>query len=189
MNFVVSLVTILLAAVFHLSIVKGASIKAMDKSKNEVVQFMEVLMKSECKPRDTLVDVYSEYPEHTEYIYIPSCVVLSRCGGCCQDESTECVPTETRNVTLEVMRSRPLVSQLKLPLKFTEHTRCVCREKAILTAAKKQYQCAPCSERRKRLFIQDPLTCSCSCKYSRLDCTARKLELNERTCRCERPRR
>nr|UZH24402.1 TLR23g [Mugilogobius chulae] len=135
-----------------------------------VMPFLDVLLKSECKPRDTLVDVYSEYPEDTEYIYIPSCVVLSRCGGCCQDEAMECVPTQTHNVTLEVMRSRPLVSQHTLQLRFTEHSRCECS------------QCAPCSERRKRLFIQDPLTCSCSCKYSHLDCTARKLELNERTC-------
>ncbi|XP_072317490.1 vascular endothelial growth factor A-A [Eucyclogobius newberryi] len=189
MNFVVSLLQILLAAVVHLSTVKGASIKPMDKSKNEVVPFLDVLLKSECKPRDTLVDVYSEYPEDTEYIYIPSCVVLSRCGGCCQDEGMECVPTQTRNATLEVMRSRPLVSQHTLQLRFTEHARCECREKPGLKTAKKQYQCAPCSERRKRLFIQDPLSCSCSCKYSHLDCTARKLELNERTCRCERPRR
>ncbi|XP_020781461.1 vascular endothelial growth factor A-A [Boleophthalmus pectinirostris] len=189
MNFVVSLVQILLAAVLHLSTVKGASISAMEKSKNEVVPFLEVLMKSECKPRDTLVDVYVEHPGDTEFIYIPSCVVLSRCGGCCQDEAMECVPTQTKNVTLQVMRSRPMVSQHTLELKFTEHTQCACREKQGLSTAKKQYQCAPCSERRKRLYIQDPLTCTCSCKYSHLDCTARKLELNERTCRCERPRR
>uniref|UniRef100_A0A3B4ABX4 Platelet-derived growth factor (PDGF) family profile domain-containing protein n=1 Tax=Periophthalmus magnuspinnatus TaxID=409849 RepID=A0A3B4ABX4_9GOBI len=142
-----------------------------------VVPFLTVFQKSVCNPREMLVDVYSEYPEDTEYIYIPSCVVLSRCGGCCQDETRECVPTQTRNVTLEVMRSRPSVSQHPLHLKFTEHTRCECRYDSTA-------QCGPCSERRKRLFIQDPLTCSCSCRYSQLDCTARKLELNERTCRC-----
>lgn len=43
--------------------------------------------------------------------------------------------------------------------------------------------CAPCSERRKRLFVQDPLTCKCSCKFTQLDCKSRQLELNERTCR------
>lgn len=138
MNFVVSLLQILLAVILHQSTVKGASIKAMEKSKNEVISFMDVLMKSGCQPRDTLVDVFSEYSEDTEYLYIPSCVVLSRCGGCCQDEAMECVPTETRNVTLEVMRSRPLVSQHTLQLRFTEHSRCECRLKPGVKLTKKQ---------------------------------------------------
>lgn len=138
MNFVVSSLQILLAVIVHLCTVKGASIKAMEKSKNEVIPFLDVLLKSECQPRDTLVDVYSEYPEDTEYLYIPSCVVLARCGGCCQDEAMECVPTETRNVTLEVMRSRPMVSQHTLQLRFTEHSRCECRLKPGLKTAKKQ---------------------------------------------------
>ncbi|KAK0149486.1 Vascular endothelial growth factor A-A [Merluccius polli] len=43
--------------------------------------------------------------------------------------------------------------------------------------------CEPCSQRRKRLFVQDPLTCKCSCKFTQLDCKSRQLELNERTCR------
>lgn len=43
--------------------------------------------------------------------------------------------------------------------------------------------CAPCSERRKGLFVQDLLTCKCSCKFSQLGCKSRQLELNERTCR------
>lgn len=44
-------------------------------------------------------------------------------------------------------------------------------------------RCEPCSERRKRLFVQDPLTCTCSCKFTQLHCKSRQLELNERTCR------
>ncbi|KAL1258849.1 hypothetical protein QQF64_009426, partial [Cirrhinus molitorella] len=48
--------------------------------------------------------------------------------------------------------------------------------------------CEPCSERRKRLYVQDPLTCKCSCKFTQLQCKSRQLELNERTCRCEKPR-
>lgn len=43
--------------------------------------------------------------------------------------------------------------------------------------------CEPCSERRKRLYVQDPLTCKCSCKFTQLQCKSRQLELNERTCR------
>uniref|UniRef100_A0A672FR98 Vascular endothelial growth factor Aa n=1 Tax=Salarias fasciatus TaxID=181472 RepID=A0A672FR98_SALFA len=106
---------------------------------------------------------YQEYPEDTEHTYIPSCVVLKRCGGCCNDEALECVPTETRNVTLQSHGKQTYRS-----LSFTEHQKCpLC---ALL-------------RRRKRLFVQDPFTCQCSCKFTQLDCKSRQLELNERTCR------
>ncbi|XP_037129795.1 vascular endothelial growth factor A-A isoform X1 [Syngnathus acus] len=190
MNFVFSLVQILLAAVLHLSTVKAASInKGVDKSKNEVIQLTDVIMKSRCQPREMLVDISREYPEDTEHTYIPSCVVLTRCGGCCNDEAMECVPSETRNVTLQVMRVRSMVTQHKIQLSFTEHQKCECRLKPEVVRAKKEYHCAPCSERRKRLFVQDPLTCKCSCKFTQLDCKSRQLELNERTCRCDKVRR
>lgn len=58
-----------------------------------------------CQPREVLVDIFQEYPEDTEHLYSPSCVVVKRCGGCCNDEAMECVPTETRNVTLQVSRT------------------------------------------------------------------------------------
>uniref|UniRef100_UPI003AAE4658 vascular endothelial growth factor A-A isoform X2 n=2 Tax=Centroberyx gerrardi TaxID=166262 RepID=UPI003AAE4658 len=189
MNFVVSLIQILLAAVLHLSNVKTASInKGGEKSKNEVISFMKVYNKSLCQPREVLVDIFHEYPDDTEHTYIPSCVVLNRCGGCCSDEAQECVPTETHNVTLEVMRFKPMVSQHTIQLSFTEHRTCICRPKPGVKA-KKENHCEPCSERRKRLFVQDPLTCKCSCKFTQLDCKSRQLELNERTCRCDKPRR
>lgn len=67
-----------------------------------VIPFLEVYKKSACKTRELLVDIIQEYPDEIEHTYIPSCVVLMRCAGCCNDEALECVPTETRNVTLEV---------------------------------------------------------------------------------------
>ncbi|XP_076010013.1 vascular endothelial growth factor A-A isoform X1 [Genypterus blacodes] len=130
MNFAVSLIRIVLAAVFHLSSVKTASInKGGQKSENDVLLFESVYSKSMCQPREMLVDIFQEYPEDTEHHYIPSCVVLNRCAGFCNDEAMECVPTETRNITLQVMQFRPLVSQHTIDLTFTEHRKCVCRLK------------------------------------------------------------
>ncbi|XP_056141724.1 vascular endothelial growth factor A-A isoform X2 [Lampris incognitus] len=189
MNFGVSLIQILVAAVLHLSTVKTASIhKGGEKSKAEVVPFMDVYNKSMCQSREVLVDIYQEYPDEIEHTYIPSCVVLNRCAGCCNDEALECVPTDTRNVTMEVIRVRQKVSQHTFQLSFTEHRKCECRPKAEVKA-KKENHCERCSERRKRLFVQDPFTCKCSCKFTQLDCKSRQLELNERTCRCDKPRR
>jgi len=67
-----------------------------------VVPFMHVFEKSRCQSREVLVDIYQEYPDHIEHRYIPSCVVVKRCSGFCNDEAMECVPTRTRNVTMTV---------------------------------------------------------------------------------------
>ncbi|XP_048882039.1 vascular endothelial growth factor A-A isoform X1 [Brienomyrus brachyistius] len=189
MNLVVNLILELFLAALHLSFLKAAHIpKDREKSKNEVVPFMDVFNKSLCQPREVLVDIFQEYPDETEVTYIPSCVALIRCGGCCNDEAMECVPTETFNTTMEVIRIKQRVQQQKFLRSFTEHRKCECRPKTDVKENKENH-CAPCSEKRRRYFVQDPLTCQCSCKNSELDCKARSLELNQRTCRCEKPRR
>ncbi|KAG7247146.1 hypothetical protein CRUP_036475, partial [Coryphaenoides rupestris] len=65
-----------------------------------VVPFLQVFEKSVCQSREVLVDIYKEYPDHIEHRYTPSCVVVKRCSGFCNDEAMECVPTRTRNVTM-----------------------------------------------------------------------------------------
>lgn len=71
-----------------------------------VVKFMDVYQRSYCRPIETLVDIFQEYPDEIEFIFKPSCVPLMRCGGCCNDESLECVPTEEFNITMQVGTSR-----------------------------------------------------------------------------------
>ncbi|XP_065102466.1 vascular endothelial growth factor A-A isoform X2 [Paramisgurnus dabryanus] len=189
MNFVVYFVQLFCAALLHLSVVKASPIpKEEGKSTNDVIIFENVYKKSVCNTREMLVDIIQEYPDEIEHTYIPSCVVLMRCAGFCNDEALECVPTETRNVTMEVIRIKQRVTQHKFLLSFTEHTKCECRPKEEVKERKKENHCEPCSERRKRLYVQDPLTCKCSCKFTQLQCKSRQLELNERTCRCEKPR-
>ena len=55
-----------------------------------------------CQPRELLVEILQEYPEEVEHIFIPSCVVLTRCAGCCNDEIMQCTPTSSYNITMEV---------------------------------------------------------------------------------------
>lgn len=64
----------------------------------------EVWAKSMCQPMEQLVDVEQEYPGEVEYFYMPACVPLRRCNGCCSDENLECQPTLERNVTLQVQQ-------------------------------------------------------------------------------------
>lgn len=67
-----------------------------------MIPLIEVYNKSLCKPRELLVEIIQEYPEEVEYIFLPSCVVLTRCAGCCNDERLQCMPTSSYNVTMEV---------------------------------------------------------------------------------------
>lgn len=67
-----------------------------------VIPFLEVYNKSLCRPRELLIEILQEYPEEVEHIFIPSCVVLRRCAGCCNDEMLQCTPTASYNITMQV---------------------------------------------------------------------------------------
>ncbi|XP_061480795.1 vascular endothelial growth factor A, long form isoform X2 [Rhineura floridana] len=153
-----------------------------------VISFMVVFERSACRTIETMVDIFQEYPDEVEYIFKPSCVPLMRCAGCCTDEALECVPTSTYNVTMEILRIRHHQSQHLSQMSFQQHRECACRQKKEVKPRQENH-CEPCSERRKHLFKQDPQTCKCSCKFTDSRCKSRQLELNERTCRCEKPRR
>ncbi|XP_038654943.1 vascular endothelial growth factor Ab isoform X2 [Scyliorhinus canicula] len=143
---------------------------------------MEVWNKSYCRPIETLVDILQEHPTEVEHIFKPSCVLLMRCGGCCSDEGLECVPTEVHDVTMEVMKIKPHQGDHITQMNFVQHSKCICRPKKDRGEIEKSH-CAPCSEKRKHLFIQDPESCKCSCKFTHLRCKSKRLELNERSCR------
>lgn len=72
-----------------------------------VFSFKEVIIKSMCQPRETLVDIFQQHLDDTQHMYVPSCVVIKRCGGFCNDEAMECVATQSRNVTLQVSAGSP----------------------------------------------------------------------------------
>ncbi|XP_051792622.1 vascular endothelial growth factor Ab isoform X3 [Acanthochromis polyacanthus] len=189
MNFIDSLTLLFLT----LSAVKSAHIpKETERGPHDVIPLMEVYNKSLCQPRELLVEILQEYPEEVEHIFIPSCVVLTRCAGCCNDEMLQCMPTSSYNVTMEIKRIKPQRQQNDIFMSFTEHSACECRLKKEVKEQKENV-CEPCcdhcTERRKRLFVQDPATCRCSCKHTDEYCKERQLELNERTCKCDKPRR
>ncbi|XP_068433266.1 snake venom vascular endothelial growth factor toxin HF-like isoform X2 [Clinocottus analis] len=98
-----------------------------EHSHSRVMPFHEVMAKSMCRPMEQLVDVEQEYPGEVEYIFLPACVPLWRCSGCCGDENLECQASLESNITLQVMRIHPMISMHHVELTFVEHQRCECR--------------------------------------------------------------
>ncbi|XP_069464874.1 vascular endothelial growth factor A, long form isoform X4 [Ambystoma mexicanum] len=185
MNFLLTLVNWSLAALVYFGNAKWSQAAPAsgdgERKPTEVIKFMEVYGRSFCQVREVLVDIYQEYPDEVEYIFKPSCVPLMRCAGCCTDESLECVPMDEYNVTMQIMRIRP-GHDVIIDMSFRQHKHCDCRPKNEIRG-KQENHCEPCKERRKHLFVQDPQTCKCSCKFTDSRCKSKQLELNERTCR------
>uniref|UniRef100_A0A2I3TWW7 Placental growth factor n=1 Tax=Pan troglodytes TaxID=9598 RepID=A0A2I3TWW7_PANTR len=84
----------------------------------------EVWGRSYCRALERLVDIVSEYPSEVEHMFSPSCVSLLRCTGCCGDENLHCVPVETANVTMQLLKIRSGARPSYVELTFSQHVRC-----------------------------------------------------------------
>ncbi|XP_069624371.1 vascular endothelial growth factor A, long form isoform X7 [Ranitomeya imitator] len=132
----------------------AAPTQEKEQKPTEVVPFIKVYERSMCQERDTLVDIYQEYPDEVEFIFKPSCVLLKRCAGCCSDENFECVPTEWYNVTMQILRMRPHLSQLYVEKSFQQHSRCECRQKKEIKGKQEKKAKQGKGHKRKRKKIR-----------------------------------
>ncbi|XP_045307485.1 placenta growth factor isoform X2 [Leopardus geoffroyi] len=92
-----------------------------------VVPFQEVWGRSYCRALERLVDIVSEYPSEVQHMFSPSCISLLRCTGCCGDENLHCVPVETVNVTMQLLKIHSEDRPSYVELTFSQHVRCECR--------------------------------------------------------------
>lgn len=62
-------------------------------SSSLLLVILEEMKRTSCQPREVCVEVTKEYRESTSHFYIPRCVSLHRCGGCCTSEAFYCTNT------------------------------------------------------------------------------------------------
>ncbi|XP_042356714.1 vascular endothelial growth factor A [Plectropomus leopardus] len=117
-----------------------------------VLMFQEVWGRSFCRTIEKLVEVVQEYPTEVEHIYSPACVPLVRCAGCCGDENLECHPTQTTNVTMQLLKIRPSEAGKEyVEMTFVEHQTCECRVRKPIAKVERKRQRGCQNPRSKRL--------------------------------------
>uniref|UniRef100_A0AAY4BA86 Platelet-derived growth factor (PDGF) family profile domain-containing protein n=1 Tax=Denticeps clupeoides TaxID=299321 RepID=A0AAY4BA86_9TELE len=91
---------------------------------------MEEMQRTACRPREVCLEVSKEFPESANHIYLPRCVSVHRCGGCCPNEALQCTNTSYAiiNKTL-VELSPPRMENSVVMVAVVNHTSCECQSK------------------------------------------------------------
>uniref|UniRef100_A0A8C2ZJW5 Platelet-derived growth factor (PDGF) family profile domain-containing protein n=1 Tax=Cyclopterus lumpus TaxID=8103 RepID=A0A8C2ZJW5_CYCLU len=94
---------------------------------------LEEIQRTSCQPREVCVEVAKEYPESTSQFFLPRCVALHRCGGCCNNEALYCTNTSHALVNKTLMElSPPRMDRSVVMVTFVNHTSCECLSKRPL---------------------------------------------------------
>ncbi|XP_063801014.1 vascular endothelial growth factor B [Pseudophryne corroboree] len=172
----------------------------------------DIYNRSKCQPRWVLLNLLTEFPQFSDYFFLPSCVLVQRCAGCCLDETQGCFPLETGSIHMQVYKKKLPKPELT-EISVTQHMKCECRphdsatmkpirlssasgdkktkkrrrkgKKGIRRTSKNsRSRCPPCDRRR----TLNPKNCKCVCHRTEEICIKRGLMLNKERCRCEKPR-
>ncbi|XP_058052480.1 snake venom vascular endothelial growth factor toxin apiscin-like [Ahaetulla prasina] len=103
-------------------------IQGLSSGKEQETPYMQLYKRSSCQPREVLVNIVKQHPQETAHFFKPSCVVLQRCAGCCNDDSLKCFPVMKQSISLQIMRVIPNTRTTQMEwMNFTEHLTCECR--------------------------------------------------------------
>ncbi|KAM9437265.1 vascular endothelial growth factor C-like isoform 1-T1 [Salvelinus alpinus] len=142
---------------------EGALYKS-DKGTFDVI--LEEIQRTMCSPREVCLEVSKEYPESTSHFYMPRCVSVHRCGGCCTHEGLYCTNTSHTysNKTLLEMSHR---EHSVVMVAFVNHTSCECLSKrpqhSVIrrAAAAHLTVCSPPDVPCSTGLVWDPTSCLC----------------------------
>lgn len=128
---------------------------------------LEEIQRTSCQPREVCVEIAKEYPESTSQFYLPRCVALHRCGGCCNNEARYCTNTSHTivNKTLMEVSLHRTDQPPTVMVPFINHTACECLPKrplhSIIRRAATDHQCPPPELPCAPGSLWDPVSCVC----------------------------
>ncbi|XP_062236765.1 vascular endothelial growth factor C-like [Platichthys flesus] len=139
--------------------------EALYKVDGTIGVILEELKRTSCQPREVCVEVSKEYPESTSQFYIPRCVALHRCGGCCP-EGHYCANTSHSLVNKTLMElTPPRMEHSVVMVTFVNHTSCECLPKrplhSIIRRAATHHLCSPPDVPCASGSLWDPMNCMC----------------------------
>ncbi|XP_034031050.1 vascular endothelial growth factor C-like isoform X2 [Thalassophryne amazonica] len=124
---------------------------------------LEEIKRTACRPREVCVEVAKE---STSELYLPRCVALHRCGGCCNSEASYCTNTSytlVNKTLVEFTPSRTVNSIVMVT--FVNHTSCDCMSKrpvhSIIRRAAVDDLCSPPDDSCLAGLLWDPVSCVC----------------------------
>ncbi|KAI3366009.1 hypothetical protein L3Q82_009838 [Scortum barcoo] len=129
---------------------------------------LEEIQRTSCLPREVCVEVAKEYSaiESTSQFYLPRCVALHRCGGCCPNEAYYCTNTSHSLINKTLIElSPPRMDRSVVMVTFVNHTSCDCLSKrplhSIIRRAATNHLCSPPELPCASGSLWDPVNCVC----------------------------
>uniref|UniRef100_A0A8C6WWJ3 Platelet-derived growth factor (PDGF) family profile domain-containing protein n=1 Tax=Neogobius melanostomus TaxID=47308 RepID=A0A8C6WWJ3_9GOBI len=130
-----------------------------------ILVILEEIQRTSCQPREVCVEVSKEYPDSTNQLYLPRCVAVHRCGGCCNTEAFYCTNTSHTLVNKTLMElTPPRMERAVVMVPFVNHTSCECLSKRPLHSIIRRatdHLCSPPDIPCAAGSLWDPVSCMC----------------------------
>ncbi|XP_075871931.1 vascular endothelial growth factor C-like [Nelusetta ayraudi] len=140
--------------------------EALYKMDETLEVILEEMQRTSCQPREVCVEVAKEYPQSTSQVYVPRCVALHRCGGCCNTDAFYCSNTSNTLVNktlIDVSPSRK--DRAVIVVTFVNHTSCECLSRrplhSIIRRSATDHLCSPPDLPCAAGSLWDPVHCAC----------------------------